>query len=204
MTAQRDEDRAITTATYRDSARVLADKFDRLGARKADIEQTLSFCKQKHPNVLEVGCGNGRDAEAILPLVESYLGIDISPELIEIARNKVPGARFEVADVMEFPFPSGLDAVFAFASLIHLDHDEIFEVLAKVSAALNLDGVMMISMKWGEYRRVVQEDDFGTRIFYTYTPEMIEDLSLSSMRTAWVSQKNLIGQEWFEIILRKV
>jgi len=153
--------------------------------------------------ILEIGCGSGRDAQELYRRAGSYLGLDISPELVELARNKVSDARFEVADVMQYSFPSDLDAVFAFASLIHLDREDMKEILSRVAAALNPGGVLMLSMKRGEYRRVVKEDDFGVRIFYLHTPELIESLVPSNLEKVWTGQENLRGQDWFEIIFRK-
>lgn len=74
--------------------------------------------------VLEVGCGTGATAHLLAGHVESYLGTDVSPKMIEIARGKpdaAPGLTFEVTDVsldgltQEGPF----DAVIAL-NLLHL------------------------------------------------------------------------------------
>lgn len=81
-----------TTNTYNQSAQSLAEKFDKQGSRISDIEETLSALKDHDGEirVLEIGCGNGRDAAQIIKRVDYYLGVDISENMIAIARKKVP------------------------------------------------------------------------------------------------------------------
>lgn len=49
-------------------------------------------------DVLDLGCGTGRLAAALAPLVRSVLGVDISGQMIAGARHRHPGLRFEVTD----------------------------------------------------------------------------------------------------------
>ena len=83
--------------------------------------------------MLEIGCANGKDAMHILARTNEYVGIDISPEFIRLAQQKVPGATFKVGDVERFEFPSDLDVIFAFASLIHLPKESLQGVFSKAS-----------------------------------------------------------------------
>ncbi len=50
-------------------------------------------------NVIEFGCGGGRIAKYIANKCHNYVGLDISPEMIEISRNKLPNLRFYISDV---------------------------------------------------------------------------------------------------------
>lgn len=59
-------------------------------------------------SVLDLGCGFG-DLHAWLAgrgLDVAYTGYDINPTLVAAARERHPGARFEVKDVLEEDFPS--------------------------------------------------------------------------------------------------
>lgn len=51
-------------------------------------------------NVLDIGCGYGRMA----PLFQRYTGVDISPDLLEIARKEHPDKKFVLADLNKLPF----------------------------------------------------------------------------------------------------
>ena len=83
-----------TIETYNKSAKQLADKFDSLGTYAVDIEEVFDLVKKANPKVLEIGCANGRDALEILKRTNDYIGIDIAEQLIDIARRKIPRAKF--------------------------------------------------------------------------------------------------------------
>jgi cyclopropane fatty-acyl-phospholipid synthase-like methyltransferase len=59
-------------------------------------------------SVLDVGCGFGDLYEYLAQRYRSisYLGIDINPHMIDIARKKYPEAQFEVADFGEWLAPN--------------------------------------------------------------------------------------------------
>lgn len=192
-----------TIQTYNNSAKSLAEKFDYLGARINDIKETLELVKIMNPNVLEIGCGNGRDAEEIVKYTNNYLGIDISEKLVELARRKVANGNFEVADIEGYKFPEGLDIVFAFASLIHVPIKSLQMILGDICLSLNEGGAVRLSMKYAHrYMEATKEDEFGVRTYYLYSKSDIESLA-----TGFIILKNelhnLQGQEWLEIILQK-
>lgn len=51
--------------------------------------------------VLEFGCGTGRLAMCLEP--ERYVGVDVSPAALEIARQTCPTHRFELIEAAELP-----------------------------------------------------------------------------------------------------
>ena len=64
-------------------------------------------------SVLDVGCGFGDFAGwlASQEIEVTYVGIDINPRLIETARRRYQGARFEVADLQDGTFSGTFDFV---------------------------------------------------------------------------------------------
>ena len=56
--------------------------------------------------VLDLGCGNGRHFPWFEQAQVNYSGADISPELIEIAKNKYPKAKFFTQDALSSSFPN--------------------------------------------------------------------------------------------------
>ena len=56
--------------------------------------------------VLDCATGTGDLAIRFREAGAEVVGIDFTPEMIELARLKAPGVRFEVADVMSLPFSS--------------------------------------------------------------------------------------------------
>lgn len=61
--------------------------------------------------VLEVGCGSGRLAERMCAEGWDYWGVDMSTEMLEIARRQVPEARFFQGDMREFEGAEPVDAI---------------------------------------------------------------------------------------------
>jgi SAM-dependent methyltransferase len=83
-----------------------------------------------HAYVLDVACGTGMAAHAVLELAPTarVLGVDISPRMVEIAGRRVPQAQFEVGSAtagLRFPDQSfqlvvSLDGVFDPAEVARL------------------------------------------------------------------------------------
>ena len=87
--------------------RVQKDDVRRL-LRPASAGQTL----------LDVGCGTGHWSSFLAGMGYQVTGVDIAPEMIEVARAKVPECSFQVADAHDLPFDDGtFDAVAAMATL---------------------------------------------------------------------------------------
>lgn len=82
--------------------------------------------------VLDVACGTGLAASFVLarwPDVK-VIGTDISPRMVELASELVPGATFQVASVHVLPFEDGaFDLVTALDGL--LDPQELLRVLGR-------------------------------------------------------------------------
>lgn len=89
---------------------------------------------------LEVGCGTGTTALRLAPAVRSLLATDVSPRMIEIAREKaaaagVPNVRFEPGTLFDEKLePGSFDVVLAF-NLLHLIED-VDAALARVHTLL--------------------------------------------------------------------
>lgn len=59
-------------------------------------------------SVLDAGCGYGRLLD-LLPKewAGDYLGLDLSPDFVELAQRRYPGRRFVAADLRDLRFLSG-------------------------------------------------------------------------------------------------
>jgi SAM-dependent methyltransferase len=196
-----------TLDTYNNSAEALAAYFKGIGSRTEDIERALTLAGKadQSADVLELGCGDGRDAKAIISRVASYRGIDYSKALVGIARTVLPEAEFEVADMScyEFP-PEAYDVVYAFASLLHLDKDTVRDVCASVWGSLKQGGVFYISLKYRpEYTEEVKNDEYGSRMFYYYTPELVSELAGEGFKNIFEDYQELGSTKWFTLALSK-
>ena len=79
-------------------------------------------------------------------------------------------------------------------------------MLKNVHKALEPGGIFFISLKLAdEYKEVIKEDQFGTRLFYFYNPKDIKQLASDGYEVVnegggFITVGNT---EWFEIALRK-
>lgn len=192
-----------TVATYNATATEMAKKFCMLGARVEDIERGFRLVGKNNPHVLEIGCGNGRDAKEITRRTNQYLGIDISKLMITLANKHAPNGNFKIADIEDYLFPENLDLIFSFASLLHSDKENVQKILKRAHNALNSGGIFYISLKHDEYHEESRTDEFGTRTFYFYTPELIKELVGNMFTVVYEEKQELQHQKWFTIALRK-
>lgn len=72
---------------------------------------TISRHLRKTDNVLDIGCGNGIATLSFAENVESIIGADFSPEMIEAAKQRIANKpvnckdlSFQVADARDLPF----------------------------------------------------------------------------------------------------
>lgn len=195
-----------TIDTYNTSAKALAEYFKGIGPRIVDIDRAFKLAGNPvNGSVLEIGCGDGRDAKNIVERTNRYRGFDVSESMIELARKHVPAGMFEVADALEYNYPKNLDIVFAFASLLHLDKEEVGQVLGKVHSALRPGGIFYISLKEkSQYTEEVKEDKYGSRLFFFYNAGLLQDMTANSYEVAGTSSTRIGSTDWFEIALRKI
>ncbi|WP_405137170.1 class I SAM-dependent methyltransferase [Nocardia sp. NBC_01388] len=120
--------------------------FAGLTAHREELEWLLTELPD-NSKVLDVGCGTGRPtAEVLVAAGHDVTGCDISPGMIEIARNQVPRARFEVADLRTLSYPAeSWDAVTAFFPLLQLTRAEIDAALVKFADWLTPGGIFLLA-----------------------------------------------------------
>ena len=101
--------------------------------------------------VLDVGCGTGRLAPFLAGLGLDVRGVDLSPEMVRVARRDQPGFTFEVADLRSLPYAdASLDGVVCWYSLMYLspaDRPLAFAELARVVAP---SGLLATAYKVGD------------------------------------------------------
>jgi len=89
---------------------------------------------KKEDKVLEIGCGTGLFTEKLYNATKSDItGIDISEDLLEIARKKIPDANFLIEDAMNLSFQDATFDVICGSSVIHhLDMEEAYKEFFRV------------------------------------------------------------------------
>lgn len=141
-----------------------------------------------HGNVLDVACGTGDMVVSLMERGCTVTGVDISEEMLAIAKRKVESGKWEVADAENLPFKDeSFDAVtcaFGVRNFVHLEQG-----LHEMQRVLKPDGRMVIlelatpdctiiKPFYNLYTKHIipwfGQQIAGSREAYTYLPESIE------------------------------
>jgi ubiquinone/menaquinone biosynthesis C-methylase UbiE len=131
----------------------LADAMDHMPADRAllGLFCELTLAAGLGTSVGDIGCGTGRLAPYLAANGLSPRGIDLSPEMIRVARRDHPGFGFDVADLRDLPFEdASLAGVVCWYSLMFLppaDRPAAFSELARV---VKPDGYLVTAFKAGD------------------------------------------------------
>lgn len=113
----------------------------------AQREFLARLAEERRRTVLEVGCGPGRDGEAIAAAGLAYTGVDLSHGMVEVAR--AAGLDAHVASATDLPFGDhAFDAVWSMSTLMHLDDAELEAALSEIVRVLVPGGLFAVGM-WG-------------------------------------------------------
>ena len=135
----------VTLAHYDNSA----DSFWH-GTKDHDVSQNIKALLQALPkdralDILDFGCGPGRDVHAFKVLGHNPVGLDGSKSFCEMARKHsgcpVLHQQFLSLDLQENSF----DGVFANASMFHVPSKELPRVLLELHTALRPNGILFTS-----------------------------------------------------------
>ena len=181
---------------------------------KTYIETTLSadmshlyndFLKHipKGGHILDLGCGSGRDSLEFIKRGYKITAVDGSKELANAA-SKIIGQQVICSKFEDLKLTETFDGIWASASLLHVNKNDIVDVIKNVSSNLKPNGVFYMSFKYGENEYI---DEKG-RYFNCYTEEtfkeMLSQVQNLKIKTIYKSGDTLGGRNnlvWLNIIL---
>ena len=104
-----------------------------------------------HGLVADLGCGPGHVARYLHDQGVRMLGIDLSPRMIDSARQRSPDIEFQVGDMRTLDLPDGaLAGIVAFYSLIHIGEPEMGATLRELRRVLAPGGLLLVAFHIGE------------------------------------------------------
>jgi demethylmenaquinone methyltransferase/2-methoxy-6-polyprenyl-1,4-benzoquinol methylase/ArsR family transcriptional regulator len=108
------KERAAIAAAYFKSNAAEWERIRALHAPEKDVEAAIARHLTTAPigNFLDAGTGTGRMLELIAPHAQRAIGIDVSPDMLAIARDRllrenVQNAQVRLGDTYRLPFPNG-------------------------------------------------------------------------------------------------
>lgn len=121
----------------------LSDKTaDRLGPHEAAL---LGELPPKIGALLDIGCGTGGVARRLADRCDRVIAIDLSPQMIAVARRHsttLPHVEYHVAEASEWlRSPDSYDCITCIAMLHHVDHEQL---LGRIRDALRPGGTLLV------------------------------------------------------------
>ncbi len=122
------------------------------------VDTYIIFCNeltQKSQSILEIGCGPGNITKHIISKIPDcqFLGIDIAPNMIELAKKNNPSATFKIMDGREISnLPDKFDAIICGFYLPYLSKSDRFDLINNCQHLLNNHGMLYISFVAGSYK----------------------------------------------------
>ncbi len=125
--------------------------YDEPGNQLLDIEQPVvrEILDSLPVGVaLDAACGTGRHTAYLASLGHKVIGVDTSPEMLALARDKVPEGEFYESDLHDLPLPDdSVDLVVCAIALIHVP--DLEPPLAEFVRVLRPNGHLVISDSCG-------------------------------------------------------
>lgn len=136
-----------------------------MGSREKNAAEVLSLIKEHHPEakkILELATGTGTNLVPLSAKYEVY-GLDLSENMLEVARTKLPEAKFYHQNMVSFELQERFDVILClFDSINHLlDFEQWKQVFQNVHEHLNESGVFIFDVNTPEkLQRVVNDKPF--------------------------------------------
>jgi SAM-dependent methyltransferase len=173
-----------TRATYdtvaADYARLLPDLRAETDLDKAMLATFADLASaSKLGPVADLGCGTGRITAHLDSLGVNAFGVDLSPAMVEHARQAHPHLHFEVGSITALDLrDTTVGGVMAWYSTIHTPPPYLPQVFAEFSRVLASGGFLLVGFHVGdgEKPRSVSFRDGVSIDAYDVTPERVAEL----------------------------
>ncbi|MGA4953469.1 class I SAM-dependent DNA methyltransferase [Streptomyces lydicamycinicus] len=128
---------------------------DHLAARPMDRAVLAGFAEHVRAAdagpVADLGCGPGRVTAHLAGLGLPVFGVDLSPQMVALARRIHPRLRFEVGAMTGLELPDGaLGGIVAWYSIIHTPQERLPELFAAFHRLLAPGGMLLLAFQVGD------------------------------------------------------
>lgn len=171
-----------TRATYDTVAADYAERF-RAGLAGKPVERTLlaAFAELvgSARAVADLGCGPGHLTAHLNALGLNAFGVDLSPEMVTLARRAYPSLRFDEGSMLALDLPDAtLGGIVALYSIIHTPPERLPDLFAELHRVLAPGGHLLLAFQVGD-EQVHLTEAYGRPIsldHYLRSPDLVTDL----------------------------
>lgn len=119
--------------------------------------------------ILDIGCGAGKPVDSYLVSKgHTLIGIDISEEMIALAKQNVPEGEFKVQDMSTLQKGEyQVNAVVSFYAIFHTAREAHKDILEKINSFLAIGGYILITMGVDDWEG--KEENFnGAEMYWSH------------------------------------
>ena len=159
---------------------------------------------EKGSDILDFGCGSGRDTRYFLQKGYHVDAIDGSKELCKLA-SEFTGIEVKNMFFEELSETNKYDGIWACSSILHLPIIELTKVMKKMVIALKENGIIYTSFKYGTFAGKRNGRFFTdmTEVTFAEFIKEIEDLEVEEQWTTSDVRPGRGEEQWLNLILRK-
>lgn len=162
----------LTLAAFDKLASAYQDKFMALDLYNDTYDMFCSLMQKPKARIFEIGCGPGNITRYILSKRPDFEveAIDISPNMIELAKKNNPGAQFKTMDCRQIhTFTDRFDAILCGFCMPYLSKEECIRLIENCALLLNSGGILYFSTIEDDYFKSGYETTAnGQYRFYMY------------------------------------
>ncbi|QXM06449.1 class I SAM-dependent methyltransferase [Crassaminicella indica] len=192
----------MTKNYYNKNARIFIE--NTIKADMTKIYQKFEKYLKKGDRILDLGCGSGRDSLYFMNKGYDVLAVDYSEELVKSA-SKLLNKEVIILDMREMDFYEEFDAIWACASILHINREDINNVIRNCERALKNGGIFYLSFKYGD------KEEWRNERFFNYYNEtsfkrLIDQFPYLNIIETWKTKDVRKGREdefWLNMIIKK-
>ncbi|MGW5261527.1 class I SAM-dependent DNA methyltransferase [Microbispora sp. NPDC004025] len=143
-----------TRASYDAVASAYEGRFhDELAAKPVERAMLAAFAELVPPAepVADIGCGTGHVTAHLHDLGLPVFGIDLSPQMVALARRQHPGLRFDEGSMTALDLPDRtLGGILSMYSIIHIPRERLPQVFAEFHRVLVPGGRALLVFQVGD------------------------------------------------------
>ncbi len=160
-----------TISTWNKIAHLYEEKFMNLDLYNDSYDRFCALISKK-ASILEVGCGPGNISNYLLNKQPTFKieGIDIAPNMIDLAQKNNPTAQFQIMDIRSIrDLNKTYQAIIAGFCIPYLAMKEVQQFMDHCAKLLVNKGILYLSFVEGNYgKSKFQTGSTGDRIFFHY------------------------------------
>lgn len=160
-----------TFETWNKIATLYQDKFMKLDLYNDTYDYICSSISKQGAKVLEIGCGPGNITKYLLSKRPDFdiFGIDIAPNMIDLAKKNNPSANFEVMDNREiYSLKTKYDGIISGFCLPYLSDTEAIDFISQAYELLNENGLLYMSFVEGKPEESGYKVGGGGRVYFHF------------------------------------